>query len=44
MTLSLNNAKVYYLEKPEDFSKKNDNIKNWQNLTDDSESDDSESE
>ena len=44
VTLSLNNAKVYYLEKPEDFSKKNDNMKKWLNLTDDSESDDSESE
>ena len=44
VTLSLNNAKVYYLEKLKDFSKKNDNMEKWQNLTDDSESDDSESE
>ena len=44
VTLSLNNAKVYYLEKPNDFTKKNDNMTKWLNLTDDSESDDSESE
>ena len=43
VTLSLNNAKVYYLEKPNDFSQKNDYITKWLNLTDDS-SDDSVAE
>ena len=42
MTLSLNNAKVYYLEIPNDFSHTDDNVNKWLQLTDNTDSDDSE--
>ena len=42
VTLSLNNAKVYYLEIPNDFSHTDDNVNKWLQLTDDTDPDDSE--
>ena len=44
VTLSLQNAKVYYLETPNDFSQKDDNVSRWLNLTDNSDSDDSDTD
>ena len=42
VTLSLNNAKVYFLEIPNDFSQTDDNMNKWLQLTDNLDSDDSE--